>query len=115
MGRTLGLVTAAVLQAVRDGRRYGADIIDATELGGGTVYKTLSRMEDRGLVRGRWEDADVAEAEKRPRRRYYELTAAGRDRLDDALERFRALAGTGMDAAHGTRGPEAQGAGGGSR
>ena len=41
----------------------------------GTLYKALGRLEDFGLLTSRWED--VADG-RRPRRRLYELTAAGR-------------------------------------
>jgi DNA-binding PadR family transcriptional regulator len=43
----------------------------------GTLYKALDRLERRGYLRSRWEDADIAMAEGRPRRRLYEVTAAG--------------------------------------
>ncbi len=43
----------------------------------GTVYTTLRGLENRGLVEGHWEEAEVAEAERRPRRRYYTLTPKG--------------------------------------
>ena len=91
MARRLGFTTVTVLKAVRDGHRYGADIMDATGHGGGTVYKILRRLEERGLVRGEWEDAEVAEAERRPRRRYYGITREGTERLRAALDRFEAL------------------------
>jgi DNA-binding PadR family transcriptional regulator len=41
----------------------------------GTLYKALARLEERGLLTSRWEDA--AAAEGRPRRRLYELTGEG--------------------------------------
>jgi PadR family transcriptional regulator PadR len=41
----------------------------------GTLYKALSRLEEFGLLTSRWEDA--AAAERRPRRRLYELTGEG--------------------------------------
>src|SRR4051812_17248787 len=43
----------------------------------GTLYKALSRMEAAGLLASRWENADTAAAEGRPRRRLYEVTGAG--------------------------------------
>jgi DNA-binding PadR family transcriptional regulator len=43
--------------------------------GHGTLYKALGRLEDRGLLTSRWEDAEAPEG--RPRRRLYELTADG--------------------------------------
>ena len=64
----------------------------ATGLGGGTVYKVLRRLEEMGLIEGAWEDAEVAERERRPRRRYYQLTADGRVQLAAAASRSRASA-----------------------
>lgn len=93
MGRAPGLVTLAILRAIRGGRIYGADIMDATGLGGGTIYKTLSRLERRGWIVGRWEDAGVAEAERRPRRRFYRLTQTGAAETAQAEARARELAG----------------------
>lgn len=91
--RPLGWATTAVLRAIREGRGFGADIMDVTDLSGGSVYKILRRVERRDLVEGRWEDPEIAEAERRPRRRYYQLTPAGEAALDEALDRFRALTG----------------------
>ena len=47
----------------------------------GTLYKALARMEDAGLLESRWEDPAVAEAEQRPRRRLYRVTALGQEVL----------------------------------
>lgn len=101
MGRAPGLVTLAILRAIRGGRIYGADIMEATGLGGGTIYKTLSRLERRGWIVGRWEDAEVAEAEKRPRRRFYRLTREGEAATADAEARARELAGRSIVDARG--------------
>ena len=89
--RQLGFATVLVLNAIRRGVRYGFDIIDATGLPSGTVYPTLGRMEKRGYLNARWEDASQAEREGRPRRRYYQLTDPGRLALDQALQRFGTL------------------------
>lgn len=43
-------------------------------IGHGTLYKALARLEEMGLLTSRWEEAPPA---GRPRRRLYELTAAG--------------------------------------
>lgn len=93
MARAPGLVTVAILIAIRDGRVYGADIVEATGLGGGTVYKTLSRLERRGWIEGTWEDPEIAEGEKRPRRRFYALTAEGVTETAEASRRALELAG----------------------
>lgn len=42
----------------------------------GTLYKALGRMETAGLLTSKWEDADQAAAEGRPRRRLYRVTGA---------------------------------------
>ncbi len=80
-----------MLRAIDEGHRHGADIMEATGQGGGTVYKVLRRLEERGLIRGAWEDAGVAERERRPRRRYYRLTRDGVAELRESMERYRAL------------------------
>ncbi len=90
--RTLGMVSATILRSIKDGHLYGLEIMDATGLPDGTVYKTLHRMERSGLVRARWEDPDIAVCERRPRRRYYEVTAEGGEALVAVARRFQALA-----------------------
>jgi len=50
----------------------------------GTLYKALGRMEKAGWLTSEWEDPDVAADEGRPRRRLYEITAAGRAALAEA-------------------------------
>jgi DNA-binding PadR family transcriptional regulator len=51
-----------------DGRRLTAQ---------GTLYRALSRLEEQGLLESWWEDHTIAEAEQRPRRRLYRVTALG--------------------------------------
>lgn len=50
----------------------------------GTLYKALDRMRRSGLLSAEWEDAGVAVAEGRPRRRVYSVTAEGRRALVEA-------------------------------
>ena len=47
----------------------------------GTLYKALDRMEKAGLLVSRWEDPLIAAEESRPRRRLYQVTAAGEGAL----------------------------------
>jgi PadR family transcriptional regulator PadR len=68
-----------ILQALlRDPGRelYGLEVSEETGLMPGTAYPILLRLENEGWVTSRWEDIDP-HAEKRPRRRYYHLTASG--------------------------------------
>jgi DNA-binding PadR family transcriptional regulator len=95
MGEKMTFATVRVLQAVAQGQRYGFGIMDATGLASGTVYPILSRLEEGGWVRSRWEDQHIAHDAKRPPRRYYEVTEPGRQRLEEALAQFRALAEAG--------------------
>ena len=91
MPRSMGYVTASVLNAVLRGQLYGADIMAETGLSGVTVYKILRRLERRGHIEGRWEKPLVAERERRPRRRYYALTQSGEVALEAAVAHFRVL------------------------
>lgn len=79
--------TALVLLALARGVRHGFDILEATGLQSGTVYPILRRLEDAGMVRSRWEAVQRARDEGRPPRRYYELTGAGAEALEEALSR----------------------------
>lgn len=92
MPRPLGLTSLQILASVRDGARYGLDIVAETGLTSGTVYPTIARLKRAGLLRSRWEQQALAEHEGRPRRRYHELTAEGARALAEGLERVRTLA-----------------------
>ncbi len=87
----LTYTTGVVLQSIAAGYRYGFDIMDVSGLPDGTVYPALRRLEDAGLLTSEWEDDAQADAEKRPPRRYYELTGNGAALLARALDRFPAL------------------------
>ncbi|HEX5473500.1 MAG TPA: helix-turn-helix transcriptional regulator [Vicinamibacterales bacterium] len=91
MPRRPAYATLAVLNAIANGSRHGFDIIDMTGLPGGTVYPALGKLEADGRVRSTWEDPRVAQQEKRPPRRYYELRPAGETLLREGLKAYRAL------------------------
>jgi PadR family transcriptional regulator, regulatory protein PadR len=80
-----------VLQAVAQGYRFGFDIMEVTGLPSGTIYPALRRLESQQLVSSDWEKAAKARKEGRPRRRYYEITATGRQQLVEAENRYRAV------------------------
>jgi|ERR1051326_5974835 PadR family transcriptional regulator, regulatory protein PadR len=79
-----GSAELLILALLEERQRHGYEIgqlIDARSRGTITfhvtsLYPTLYRLEDRGLVEGRW----VERAGQR-RRRYYKLTTAGRRTL----------------------------------
>jgi len=67
--------------------------MDTTDLPSGTVYPVLGRLERDGYVRSKWESQTIAQREKRPPRRYYEITASGSRALADSVEHYRTLGG----------------------
>ena len=89
--KAISLGAASILHAVATGSRFGFDIMDSTGLTSGTVYPTLDRLEQLGLLKSTWEDDAVAHAEGRPARRYFELTAAGVATLEAALQKHKML------------------------
>lgn len=95
--RGLPVGAVMVLHALARGHRYGFDLISETGLTSGSVYPTLDRLEREGFVRSRWEDATVAHDEKRPPRKYYEITDPGKTELMQGLDRYKALAPVDID------------------
>ena len=91
--KPLTLSALSVLGAVSQSVRYGFDIMDATGLPSGTVYPVLGRLERDGYVRSKWESQAVAQREKRPPRKYYEITANGSRALATSVEHYRTLGG----------------------
>ena len=90
--KALSIGTIMVLHALARGHRYGFDVLEQTGLTPGTVYPALERLEARGFATSAWEDAQVAHDEKRPPRRYFEITDSGKEELIRALDRYKALA-----------------------
>jgi DNA-binding PadR family transcriptional regulator len=82
------LQTLAVLQAFLDANRelYGLEISQSSGLAAGTIYPILQRLDVAGWVRSRWENDGDAHAERRPPRRYYQLSPEGRARAVHALD-----------------------------
>lgn len=80
-----------ILQALAQGHKFGFDIMEVTNLPSGTIYPALRRLEALELVTSDWEKDLTARKEGRPRRRYYELTPAGKRQLKEAEARFHAV------------------------
>jgi PadR family transcriptional regulator PadR len=92
MGRAYFSYTMAlILQAIENGYRYGFEVMTVTGLASGTVYPALRRLEDAAFVKSKWEKQSLAQAEQRPARKYYEVTKAGSEALEQARKRFRLL------------------------
>lgn len=77
-----GLLELSILNALRAGRLYGYDIVKTLRATGGvvisegTIYPILSRFRREGLV-----EAELEPSPDGPARRYYTLTPAGQEVL----------------------------------
>jgi PadR family transcriptional regulator, regulatory protein PadR len=89
-----GTVEYCVLALLRDGERYGFELVrelasvDGLVTSEGTIYPLLTRLRKDELVTTFWRESDSG-----PPRRYYRLTDAGRLALADFTKewsRFRA-------------------------
>jgi DNA-binding PadR family transcriptional regulator len=88
----LSHTAAMILQAIHAGFVYGFSIMEMTGLPSGTVYPAMRRLERDDLIRSSWEKPSIAEAEQRPARKYYKLTAAGKTTLEVTRKRYPLLA-----------------------
>ncbi len=88
----LSHTAAMILQAIHAGYMYGFSIMEMTGLPSGTVYPAMRRLERDNLIRSHWERQSIADAEQRPPRKYYKLTAAGKVSLDASRKRYPLLA-----------------------
>jgi PadR family transcriptional regulator PadR len=87
----LSHTAAMILQAIHAGYQYGFSIMEMTGLPSGTVYPAMRRLERDDLIRSQWERQAIADAEQRPQRKYYKLTAAGITGLEASRKRYPLL------------------------
>ncbi|HTB95449.1 MAG TPA: PadR family transcriptional regulator [Terracidiphilus sp.] len=87
----LSHTAAMILQAMQAGFIYGFSIMEMTGLPSGTVYPAMRRLERDGLIRSYWEKQSIADAEQRPPRKYYRLTAGGKETLEASRKRYPLL------------------------
>jgi PadR family transcriptional regulator PadR len=89
-----GLLEFLVLQIIAAEKVYAADILkqlSATEFATqeGTLYPLLSKMRRDGLLDYEWKESEAG-----PPRKYYQLTARGREHLRETLEYWAQINGT---------------------
>jgi len=88
-GTTDTLILAVISQGPVHGyelaRRLRARTDGVFELGEGTLYPLLYKLEDNGLIAGKWQSAEGR------RRRVYRITARGRRKLATNTEQWSAL------------------------
>lgn len=80
------LLVLRALMAAPGREMYGLEIMRGLTLKSGTMYPLLDRAEASGWVTVRREDVSP-QAEGRPRRRYYRITAEGVKAAGEAMER----------------------------
>ena len=87
-----GSLDLMVLSILADGPKYGYRIAqslreasgDLVGMPAGTLYPLLHRLEDDKLIQSRWDDSTGR------RRKWYELTAAGRSRVHQQARQWQA-------------------------
>ncbi len=89
-----GNIETMLLAVLTEGPSYGYQIVEDVnrraggmlELGEGTVYPVLHRIEGRGLIAGNWRVGENGR-----RRKYYRLTPKGRQALRENRWQFQSL------------------------
>jgi DNA-binding PadR family transcriptional regulator len=81
--RTMTRTLLAFLESPRSWR-YGYDLMKVADLSSGTLYPLLARLSDDGWLESQWQDSELP---GKPPRQLYRLTATGRVRARQALER----------------------------
>ena len=86
-----GILVLAALSQLHEAR-YGYALIDelssrGLEIDQGTLYPLLRRLEDQGLLESEWNVEG-----SRPRR-YYKISAAGEELLQELIDEWRSLVG----------------------
>jgi PadR family transcriptional regulator len=78
-----GAIEYCVLAILRDGERYGFELVreltaaDGLVTSEGTIYPLLSRLRREGLVETSWQESNQG-----PPRRYYRITKQGKTALE---------------------------------
>ncbi len=88
-----GALDIALLAAIRRSESYGYELVQRIRDAGiervaePSVYGTLRRLESQRLIRSR-----MVPSRQGPARRYYDLTAAGRDALEQMISSWTEIA-----------------------
>ena len=91
-----GTLDMLILKTLAPGQEHGWAIAqriqqmsdNVLQIGQGSLYPALHRLEYRGWIRAEW-----GASENNRKARFYSLTAAGRRQLDTELENWDRLAG----------------------
>jgi PadR family transcriptional regulator len=75
-------VLDVLMNAPPDDPAWGLKLCEQTGHGTGTIYPALDRLLQAGWIEDRWEEPPP---EDRPSRRYYTITAVGREAYQEAV------------------------------
>lgn len=87
-----GVIDGLILHIIKNNETYGYEIVEELKRSGfytmteGTVYPILTRLSKKGLVLASYKKSSIG-----PRRKYYYITAAGRDYLESFYESYEEL------------------------
>jgi PadR family transcriptional regulator PadR len=86
-----GLLEFLILRVISANKVYVADMLKKladTEFATqeGTLYPLLSRMRREGLLEYEWQESEAG-----PPRKYYELTAKGREQLEELNDYWKSI------------------------
>ncbi len=92
-----GMTEIALLYLINEVQTYGYSIIKELErrttgyfkFKGGTIYPALRRLEIKGLIKSRWQQAT-----ERQSRKYYQITEPGKQFLADRLAEWKEFSST---------------------
>jgi DNA-binding PadR family transcriptional regulator len=90
-----GHLETMILSALERSEAHGFEVLRRLEAAGcgelhlkeGSLYPALYRLEEAGLIKGKWEDGSGKH--RGPRRRVYSLTRKGSRRLDEGRAEWR--------------------------
>ncbi|MCI7238959.1 MAG: PadR family transcriptional regulator [Anaerococcus sp.] len=87
-----GVIDGIILHIIKNNETYGYEIVEELKNSGfytmteGTVYPILLRLSKKGLILGAYKKSKIG-----PKRKYYYITAKGRDYLDDFYKSYYEL------------------------
>lgn len=87
-----GVIDGVILHIIKNNETYGYEIVEELKRHGfytmteGTVYPILTRLSKKGLILGAYKKSSIG-----PRRKYYYITANGREYLEVFYQSYNEL------------------------
>lgn len=87
-----GVIDGVILKLIKNKETYGYEIVEELKMNGfynmteGTVYPILQRLSRKGYLMSTYKKSDLG-----PKRKYYYITATGKDYLDEFLNSYKQL------------------------